>query len=214
MSDVRRVLVLVIVLCVLVVNQASAATQKVVMSELAWAGTRASSTDEWFELHNDGQEYVILEDWVLFLVSCEGPDDWWVEIEIPTTVIEAGQYKLFERTDDTATSMSGVPYTGGMKNTEVGSIALVDKSVTPNVVHHKWDGFGDCESWPHGDNNTKASASYDLETGEWYTSLISNGARDEGNNPIIGTPGSPNLHVDDFDLSFNTMLPVVAGGVE
>ncbi len=36
-----------------------------VISEVAWAGTAASSNDEWIELHNQGDEAVDLVGWQL-----------------------------------------------------------------------------------------------------------------------------------------------------
>ncbi len=63
---------------------------------MAWAGTRASSADEWIELHNAGTEDVDLSGWSLQtetapLISLHG-------------IIAPGAYFLIERTDDTAIS--------------------------------------------------------------------------------------------------------------
>ncbi|MBI4771237.1 MAG: lamin tail domain-containing protein, partial [Chloroflexi bacterium] len=64
----------------------------VVINEVAWAGTDASSADEWIELYNPGASPVALAGWQL----SDGGD---LNITFPAgAVIEAGGFFLLERT--------------------------------------------------------------------------------------------------------------------
>ncbi|MDW8327913.1 MAG: lamin tail domain-containing protein, partial [Anaerolineales bacterium] len=70
----------------------------IVINEVAWAGTVASSSDEWIELHNPGTVAVNLSAWTL----SDGGD---INIVFPHGfVIAAGGYALLERTDDSTVS--------------------------------------------------------------------------------------------------------------
>jgi len=46
-----------------------APTRKVVINEVAWAGTQCSANDEWIELYNNTSEAIDLTGWVLKAVD-------------------------------------------------------------------------------------------------------------------------------------------------
>ncbi len=96
-------------------NKASAQVtpeRKVVLNEIAWMGTLASTSDEWMELFNNTSSAIDLTGWTL--VAADGTPSIVLAGSIP-----AGGYFLLERTDDT--TVSGVTadqiYTGALGNT-------------------------------------------------------------------------------------------------
>ena len=83
----------------------------VIINEVAWAGTAASTSDEWIELWNPGSSPINLSGWVL-----RGVDT--TPTIALTGTIPAGGFFLLERTDDTTVSDIGADqiYTGDLGN--------------------------------------------------------------------------------------------------
>ena len=83
---------------------------KVVINEIAWMGTEASSSDEWIELYNPTDKEIDLTGWKL-----EGPGKKGIELK---GSISANGYFLLERTDDN--TVPGIKadqiYTGSLSN--------------------------------------------------------------------------------------------------
>jgi hypothetical protein len=85
----------------------------VIINEVAWMGTAASSTDEWIELYNPGTTMVNLAGWVL------KADDTSPNITFPVGAsIPPGGFFLLERTDDTTVSdvTADLLFTGELNN--------------------------------------------------------------------------------------------------
>jgi len=82
----------------------------VLINEVAWAGTAASASDEWIELHNPGQAQVDLRGWLL-----TDRDD--LNVQLSGT-IRPGGYFLLERTDDEsiANVSADLLYTGSLRD--------------------------------------------------------------------------------------------------
>jgi len=82
----------------------------VLINEVAWAGTAASASDEWIELHNPGLTEVDLRGWLL-----TDRDDLTVQL---SGTITADGYVLLERIDDEAVSDSSADllFTGSLRN--------------------------------------------------------------------------------------------------
>lgn len=80
----------------------------VLINEVAWAGTAASASDEWIELHNPGPAKVDLQGWRL-------TDRHDLNVAL-SGAISAGGYYLLERTDDQSISnlSADLLYTGGL----------------------------------------------------------------------------------------------------
>jgi hypothetical protein len=118
----------------------------VVINEVAWAGTAASSSDEWIELYNPGAAPVSLLGWLL---SAPGQ----LSIPLDGLVVTPGGYLLLERTSDATVSDIAADrvYTG----------ALVDSGMRLDL----YDGAGSLIDtanasggpWPAGDGATHAS---------------------------------------------------------
>lgn len=157
----------------------------VVINEVAWAGTVASTNDEWIELHNPGSTAIDLSGWLL----SDGGD---MAILLNGTV-SAGGYFLLERTDDT--TIGDIPadqtYTGGLNNTGE-TLTLYD--ALANVVD---TANGNGGPWPAGNtagfySMERLGAGPDSD-GNWCTNdgLTRNG-QDAAGNPLNATPRQPN----------------------
>ncbi len=88
----------------------SAYPSHMVINEVAWGGTRASTHDEWVELYNPGPEDVDLTGWIL-------TDDNDIEVSL-SGVLPAGGYYLLESPDDGVISdiAANQTYTGRLAN--------------------------------------------------------------------------------------------------
>ncbi|MDQ7030653.1 MAG: lamin tail domain-containing protein [Ardenticatenia bacterium] len=157
----------------------------VLISEVAWAGTRASPNDEWVELYNPNSFPVTLDGWGL------RAQDGTPVISLSGT-IAPNAFFLLERTDDSTVAdvSADLLYTGSLEN-EGEVLELVDPSGT---VVDRADGGG---GWPAGDAAVRATmerVSLDPERpATWATNdgLHINGV-DAAGNPIVGTPRAPN----------------------
>lgn len=170
-----------------------------VINEVAWAGTEASASDEWYEVANLCGEPLSTAGW--YLETTQGDGDV-VTATLPVTMVYADYgeigFALFERTDDQAVSNitadgihgscagCGGSLTGIFPNSDVVSFALYNADRTQ--YHIIWMIDGD---WPAGSSSPRASMQ--ANGIEWYTSNQSLGAQDAGGNPIFGTPGAENV---------------------
>lgn len=211
-SKIRLVIALAIIIIALALVVASnvwGQDPTLRLSEVAWAGTEASHYDEWFEVVNDGTVAVDTTGWYLLLdLDDKGPEE---DARIYLTfdkgatqtpdgelgigvVLEPGWYGLFERTDDTAVSnrLADGIYTGGLRNTGVLSLSLVnpDGRVVDRVPES--GDFADAV-WPWGSNEAEGKPTMSRsEDGSWHTSSYYRGALDAGCWDIVGSPGAPN----------------------
>ncbi|MDX1663540.1 MAG: lamin tail domain-containing protein [Candidatus Promineifilaceae bacterium] len=160
----------------------------VIISEVAWAGTDASSADEWIELHNPTANAIALAGWTL--VDGDG------DIHVPLAgTIPAHSFFLLERTDDT--TVADIPadlfFTGALDNAG-DSLRLLDPD---GRVQDSANGDGG--AWPAG------AGSPDYRTlerrdpllldrdGNWTANdgAVRNGLDAHG-QPLNGTPRQPN----------------------
>ena len=118
--------------------------KNVVINEIAWAGTKAESSDEWIELYNNTNASIDLAGWKLQSSDADGPD-----IELSGS-IGANSFYLIERTDDNPTSetanLTG-SFGNGLSNTTCEVLYLYDSS--DGVVDQTF-----CDSdgtWPGGE---------------------------------------------------------------
>ena len=160
----------------------------VVISEIAWAGTVSSASDEWIELYNNTDTSIDLEDWIL-----KADDD------KPTIalsgIIEARTYVILERTNDNTVSDidAFITYTGALGNTGE-FLELYDSQ--GNAV----DVVNQLGSWFAGNSSLRQSmARIDMsiagtEESNWaghdFLSGISGKDADDIN--ILGSPGQAN----------------------
>lgn len=177
------------------------APQAVLINEVAWAGTSASPSDEWIELHNPGPQAISLSGWKL-------TDDGDIYIPLQGTIPGYGFF-LLERTDDAAVAdiAADLIYTGTLSN-DGERLRLLGPS-GELVDSANGDGGG----WPDGAVESRASmerwggpdtsSNWGTFTGYYGVGLDAKG------KPIAGTPRSTN------SLFYPTPVPTwIPGRIE
>lgn len=159
----------------------------VVINEVAWGGTAASTSDEWIELRNPGAVAVDLAGWTL----TDGGD---VNITLQGT-LAAGSFYLLERTDDA--TVSDVPadmiYTGSLANSgETLTLRNLDGAVVDTA-----NGSGG--SWPAGSGAPAFASMERIDAhapdgdGNWASNDgVTRNGHDANGSPLNGTPRQPN----------------------
>lgn len=157
--------------------------QYLLINEIAWAGTVASSSDEWIELFNPNAFPVDLTGWSL-------SDDGDLSVMLVGNIAPYN-YFLLERTDDNAifNIAADLIYSGNLNNNGE-RLKLHDPS---GAVIDSADGSS---GWPAGNRNTHASmerlGGADIP-GNW-TSYNGRGGSgiDAHGGPVLGTPRQMN----------------------
>jgi hypothetical protein len=161
----------------------------ILINEVAWAGTAASTSDEWIELYNPGTNPVNLTGWIL--KGADGTPN----IAL-TGTIAAGNYFLLERTDDNTVSDIAADqiFSGDVGNTNE-SLQLWDPS---NRLIDTANSNGG--NWPAGSSTTFGSMErraviIDSDTA-WITNtgVVAFG-KDANGVALKGTPKHPNWAV-------------------
>ncbi len=158
--------------------------QAVLINEVAWSGTTASSSDEWIELHNPGAIAISMTGWRL----TDGAD---ISISLSGS-LPAYSFFLLERTDDSTVAdiaADGI-YTGSLRDS--GEVLQLLGPAGELVDSANSSGGG----WPAGSSSPKASmerrGGSDF-SGNWgsFTGYFGNGL-DASGVPIRGTPRRTN----------------------
>ena len=104
-----------------VAGSISYAGRTLLINEVAWMGTAASTSDEWIELYNPGSAPINLNGWVL--KAADGTPS----INLNAYLLQPGEYYLLERTDDTTVSDIAADqiYTGELGNSSE-TLRLID----------------------------------------------------------------------------------------
>ncbi|NIM93000.1 MAG: hypothetical protein GTO18_04725 [Anaerolineales bacterium] len=158
--------------------------QRILINEVAWAGTIASSGDEWIELHNPSDVPVVLDGWTL----SDGVD---IHSTLSGSISPHGFY-LMERSDDSviANFKADHIFNGGLRNSG-DTLWLRDPSGTIVDCAN-----GDGSGWPGGDATSRASMERvggQDQPSNWGTFTGYHGTGiDIAGNPIQGTPRSTN----------------------
>jgi hypothetical protein len=198
---------LVVVLCILVGWAALllpllslAQSEAVRINEVAWAGTNASSADEYVELK--GPPGLDLSGWRLAAVDGS-------PAMTLSGVISTSGFYLLERTDEE--TVASVPasqlYTGSLED---GGEQLQLKDALGSLVDALDAGAG----WPAGDTSPQRAA-MERFGDEFLTNdcTHTSGAVDADGNTICGTPGAANQEPQPVNtVRFVTMPQLVAPG--
>ena len=204
----------------------------IIINEIAWAGTDASAYDEWIELYNRSDENINLENWMLY--SQDGSLN--IDFSNATDkIIEANNYYLIERTDDTTVNDISAdyitPFGSGLENSG-GDLILAYKkneqattTVDQASFGNGWvyiDGKRTLERYDHNsvgndtdnwDLSVDYTSSFDLLNGE-----------DANSGRIDGTPKARNsinykiakdgvLRTDKTITKINSPYVVVSDGL-
>jgi len=105
-------------------------TQTIVINEIAWMGTEASSNDEWLELYNTNENPVDIAGWKLIFYPIGQIEPRIINFNSfseTTSAVDGFDYFLLERTDDTTISdiHADYIYTGAL-NDDGGILELRD----------------------------------------------------------------------------------------
>lgn len=158
----------------------------VIISEVAWGGTAASTADEWIELHNPTTQTISLAGWTLQGTS--------INIALSGNIPAEGFF-LLERTDNT--TVSDIPadqiYTGALGNG--GEILTLRNEVAQVIDTANGDGGG----WNGGSGSptffsmerTSPTAA-DLPANWQSNDGLTRNGLDAAGNPLNGTPKQPN----------------------
>ncbi len=158
---------------------------KLIINEIAWAGTVASSDDEWIELYNPGSSSVDLTGWRL--IAVDGSPD----ITL-SGILAANDYYLLERGSDNAVqgNFADLVFTGDLGDTgEILRLRAPDGTIvdTANIGGGSW--YAGSSLPPRSMERVGTVADGNLS---WTTFQGVGSAVDAGNNPIHGTPGTSN----------------------
>jgi len=167
-------------------------SQTVVINEVAWMGTAASSADEWIELFNNSSSAVDLSGWKL------GATDGVPSIDL-NGIIAAHSYFLLERTDDNTISdiTADQTYSNALED-EGEDLELTDGQ--NNLV----DKINCSTGWFAGRNIPTKNSMERKHPGingndatSWATNNgITRNGRDANGNQVNGTPGQQNSMYD------------------
>jgi len=168
------------------------APEAVIINEVAWAGTLASTSDEWIELLNPGLEDVLLDGWTL-------TDDNDIDLDL-RGVLAGGDFYVVERSDDRTISDQAADriYSGALSN-QGERLRLIDPSGAEIDVVNAAGG-----DWPAGD--APGRASMERTQGVWrtFTGFYGLGLDAEGRG-VRGTPHGPNSSL--FPTPLPTWIP-------
>jgi hypothetical protein len=170
------------------------------INEIAWAGTHASSSDEWIELYNNSAATISLIGWIL-------TDDGDINIHLAGD-IAPHSYFLLERSDDQAISNidADMIYRGNLRNSGE-TLSLLDPGGEEIDSAN-----GDGGAWPSGNSAQRFSMERrgggDI-SGNWatFTGWGGRGLNAAG-NPIRGTPrGMNSIHLPSPSPTLSSSTP-------
>jgi uncharacterized repeat protein (TIGR01451 family) len=202
----------------------SAEARDVVINEVAWMGTDASSSDEWIELYNATDSPIDIEQWSIFGAdsgACLNFSDADGSI---TTTIPAHGYLIYGNDEVVVTDTGGISLvdiwdpTMEMGNSTTDPITLYDGlGCTGNVVDTANADGGD---WPAGTSSSGSPSYASMERidptapdsdDNWATNdgVTRNGFDADG-NPINGTPKARNSSYAAPGLTLAKQGPPIA----
>ncbi len=184
----------------------------VVINEIAWAGTRANSADEWLELYNNTSSEIDLNNWTLSWSHGTTTHSiaFSTSTGATTTTILAQGFYLLERTDDKTVNNILADWTGsfgsGLNNQNCEVLSLYDqneKLIDKTVCFEN-------SCWPGGEAgpdyismeriNSNASGT---DSENWANNnRITRSGEDVGGNKINGTPKAENSTSRSFTEIF------------
>ena len=162
----------------------------IVINEIAWAGTKASYSDEWIELYNNTTSSVDLSNWTL-----KGGGDTpsiLFSTSTGTTTIQANGFYLLERTNGSTTSIKEERVFTGELNNDGERLELRDGAgnLIDAVYAIPWFAGTKTPNYISMERiNSASSSSYS----NWASNnLVTRNGKDALNNNINGTPRAKN----------------------
>ncbi len=181
--------------------------RSVVINEVAWAGTKADSDDEWIELYNTTSAAINLTDWHLLSTDLS-PDI------ILVGAIQPHSFFLLERSDDAVNNVafdqlySGVLVNGGESLQLLNSsFALID---TANVNAGPWPAGSASPNYCTMERISATAA--DTDSNWKSNNNITRNGLDQSGNQICGTPKSTNSASASTPVKTRTRTPTAIAG--
>ena len=187
------------------ISARAAESGDVVISEVAWMGTEASSTDEWVELRNTTDQPIDIADWSILGADTGACLNIGAADGTSATAIPDHGYLLYANDEGDVRNANGTPIvdiwdaTIQLNNSDPGVLALYsgpDCDAGDGVIIDRVNADGG--DWPAGDNATHATMERidPLQGGSdanWATNdgSAQNG-QDANGNAIHGTPKATN----------------------
>jgi hypothetical protein len=165
-------------------------TLSVVISEIAWMGTKASSSDEWIELYNRGSVAVDLSGWTL--KSTDGSINIVFSASDPDHTIAAGKYFILAR----AGTFESVVINKNISDSISNDGKALELRNASGILIDTANANGG--AWPAG---VASPSYYTMErhlvsfrdmSANWYTFGGTPTEKDADGNWIYGTPGYAN----------------------
>ncbi len=196
----------------------AAITRDVVINEVAWMGTAASSSDEWIELYNTTDSSIDIGNWSIYgadtgiCLNFSDADD------SITPTIPAHGYLIYANHSDDVNAPAGTSIvdirdaTIGMNDISPGQLILYDApNCGGNVIDTANQSTG---NWFAGDSTTRKTMERKDPTGSgtggsnWVTNnpITASNGLDAGGSPINGTPkcrNSASTPAADLMVAFN-----------
>ncbi|MBI2453778.1 lamin tail domain-containing protein [Candidatus Peregrinibacteria bacterium] len=174
---------------------AGSADPTVVINEVAWAGTVASSSDEWIELWNGTDRDIDLSGWT---IEDDGGSQMYA---IGSGTITPKSYFLIEKVEE-STSVPADALAANMSLSNTGD-SLVMKDSSGREIDTV-NGSGG--AWHAGSAATKTSMERRRFSGadhaeDWADAVSGSGATDRGGNAVTGTPRGKNSVAENVDAS-------------
>jgi hypothetical protein len=189
------------------------APKTVVISEVGWMGTAASSSDEWIELYNTTNEVIHLDGWELRSLRYNG-EDFYINLKIqlkgdisPRTSTDPGDMSGYFLLETRENAISNIPadqlYTGSLYNSgeilllcspynlQPGSPAPCNinvKNKLVDFVNGSLTTSGNIKPWPAGSSSTYGS----MERKNWRSDEETNYYTHTGDSPRFGFDANGN----------------------
>jgi uncharacterized repeat protein (TIGR01451 family) len=184
---------------------AAAAPGDVIISEVAWAGTVASSSAEWIELYNTTGANIDINGWTI--IANDGNPS----ITIPATPIKtiyAGGYFLIECGSDTTVSDITADWVVPTSPTNIcaftnsGEVLKLKEAVTNNVIDTAnisgsgWDAGTDSTGTPPYASMERINFTVDNAAAWKSNDGVTRNGKDANGNPINGTPHNSKIDLE------------------
>ncbi len=183
-------------------NLFAASAGDIVINEIAWSGTPASSSQEWIELYNTTDSDIDISGWSIYGADTGVTLNFSAADGHTTWIVPAGGYLVYGNAATASVFLSGATVeiwdaTIGLNDTSPGNLILYDgQNGTGNVIDTAED---NASNWCAGNSTTDQSSeridpcSAGNVCSNWASNdMTTRNGLDTAGNPINGTPGAVN----------------------
>ena len=179
-------------------------TKEIIINEISWMGTEASSSDEWIELYNTSDLKVDIANWSIYgadTEKCLNFSD--ANDGINNTIISSNNYLIYANNENSVQDSKGLSIvdiwdaTIGMNNSSGGQLILYNtEDCNGDVIDVVNQASGDWLAGNSGNRITMERVNANLsglDSENWANNnLITKNGKDSDGNKINGTPKEEN----------------------